>query len=192
MFARATSGDKYNNQKFSPCSMRSISSVLNTKARGNKGCFTEPQDSICGNEVVELGEECDCGWEEDCKEPCCFPMRSSPPRNEPPCTLRPNVICRYVTVNHFYFEIFILQIISILCFWNIQTFIFSPSQGPCCTKNCQLSVGSKCRDDNGCRSSSFCEYPFLWFRAVIDSVVHPLRCIAKSRGWLSCLIRDHD
>ncbi|KAG1679187.1 Disintegrin and metalloproteinase domain-containing protein 10 [Nymphon striatum] len=94
MFARATSGDKYNNQKFSPCSMRSISSVLSTKARGNKGCFTEPQDSICGNEVVEKGEECDCGWEEDCKEPCCFPMRSNPPRNEPPCTLRPNVICR--------------------------------------------------------------------------------------------------
>ena len=40
MFARATSGDKYNNKKFSPCSLRSIHEVLTAKARGPKGCFT--------------------------------------------------------------------------------------------------------------------------------------------------------
>lgn len=113
MFARATSGDKRNNNKFSPCSLRSINAVLNTKAKSLKGCFqgkmlvcfdvifnigvmniSEPQDSICGNEVVEVGEECDCGWEEDCQEPCCYPMRNNPPADEPPCRLRPNVICR--------------------------------------------------------------------------------------------------
>ncbi len=55
---------------------------------------TEPQESICGNEVVEPGEECDCGWAEDCTESCCFPMQSNPPKNEIPCRLRPNVICR--------------------------------------------------------------------------------------------------
>ncbi|RWS31857.1 hypothetical protein B4U80_09883, partial [Leptotrombidium deliense] len=93
MFARATSGDKLNNNKFSPCSLKSINAVLNTKARSLKGCFQEPQDSICGNEVVEAGEECDCGWEEDCTEPCCFPMRSNPPLDEIPCRLRPNVVC---------------------------------------------------------------------------------------------------
>ncbi|KAH7636469.1 hypothetical protein HUG17_10439 [Dermatophagoides farinae] len=120
MFARATSGDKRNNNKFSPCSLRSINAVLNTKAKSLKGCFQEPQDAICGNEVVEDGEECDCGWEEDCKEPCCFPMRANSPPDEPPCRLRPNVIC-------------------------------SPSQGPCCTQDCKLKVGNKCRDDNGCR-----------------------------------------
>ncbi|XP_017493589.1 PREDICTED: disintegrin and metalloproteinase domain-containing protein 10-like, partial [Rhagoletis zephyria] len=125
MFARATSGDKRNNNKFSPCSLRSINAVLNTKAKSLKGCFQEPQDAICGNEVVEEGEECDCGWEEDCKEPCCFPMRANPPPDEPPCKLRPNVIC-------------------------------SPSQGPCCTQDCKLKVGNKCRDDNGCRTASYC------------------------------------
>ncbi|KAJ6222620.1 hypothetical protein RDWZM_001165 [Blomia tropicalis] len=125
MFARATSGDKRNNNKFSPCSLRSINAVLNTKAKSLKGCFQEPQDAICGNEVVEEGEECDCGWEEDCKEPCCFPMRANPPADEPPCRLRPNVIC-------------------------------SPSQGPCCTQDCKLKVGNKCRDDNGCRTASYC------------------------------------
>ncbi|XP_054721381.1 disintegrin and metalloproteinase domain-containing protein 10-like [Uloborus diversus] len=93
MFARATSGDKKNNNKFSPCSLRSINAVLNTKARSVKGCFTELQDSICGNGVVEKSEQCDCGWEEDCEESCCFPMRTNPPRDEPPCKLRPNVIC---------------------------------------------------------------------------------------------------
>lgn len=40
MFARATSGDKKNNNKFSPCSLRAIEPVLNSKARSGKGCFT--------------------------------------------------------------------------------------------------------------------------------------------------------
>lgn len=40
MFARATSGDKRNNNKFSPCSLKAIEPVLNSKARSNKGCFT--------------------------------------------------------------------------------------------------------------------------------------------------------
>lgn len=40
MFARATSGDKRNNNKFSPCSLKAIEPVLNSKARSVKGCFT--------------------------------------------------------------------------------------------------------------------------------------------------------
>lgn len=38
--------------------------------------------------------------------------------------------------------------------------ICSPSQGPCCTQDCKLKVGNKCRDDNGCRTASYCKYPF--------------------------------
>lgn len=109
MFARATSGDKKNNNKFSPCSLKSIEPVLNAKARSAKGCFTgkytmkyiyvsnqnnnyyilERQLAICGNGVVEHGEECDCGWEEDCKDMCCYPMSRHPSINEKPCTLTP-------------------------------------------------------------------------------------------------------
>ncbi|XP_018561635.1 disintegrin and metalloproteinase domain-containing protein 10 [Anoplophora glabripennis] len=125
MFARATSGDKRNNNRFSPCSLRSINPVLNFKARSPKGCFTEPKTAICGNGVVEEGEECDCGWEEDCRDQCCFPMRRYAPIDEPPCHLTPRSIC-------------------------------SPSQGPCCTADCQVKFGDKCRDDNGCRDESFC------------------------------------
>lgn len=33
----------------------------------------------------------------------------------------------------------------------------SPSQGPCCTAECSLKYGDKCRDDNGCRDPSYCD-----------------------------------
>ncbi|KAH9528575.1 hypothetical protein DERF_002508 [Dermatophagoides farinae] len=46
MFARATSGDKRNNNKFSPCSLRSINAVLNTKAKSLKGCFQASSSSF--------------------------------------------------------------------------------------------------------------------------------------------------
>jgi len=53
----------------------------------------EPQSAICGNGVVEVGEECDCGWEEDCRDECCFPQRRYPPPEEPPCRLTPQRVC---------------------------------------------------------------------------------------------------
>lgn len=27
---------------------------------------------LCGNQIVEEGEECDCGYGEDCKDACCY------------------------------------------------------------------------------------------------------------------------
>lgn len=53
----------------------------------------EPQQAICGNGVVDPGEECDCGWEEDCKDSCCFPMSLHPVADEKPCTLTPRAHC---------------------------------------------------------------------------------------------------
>ncbi|XP_076221572.1 disintegrin and metalloproteinase domain-containing protein 10 [Nomia melanderi] len=93
MFARATSGDKRNNNRFSPCSLVSINPVLNAKARSTKGCFAEPQTAICGNGVVEDGEECDCGWEEDCNDPCCHPQRLHHAPHEIPCRLADGALC---------------------------------------------------------------------------------------------------
>ncbi|XP_032688531.1 disintegrin and metalloproteinase domain-containing protein 10, partial [Odontomachus brunneus] len=93
MFARATSGDKRNNNRFSPCSLNAINPVLNSKARSPKGCFTDPKVSLCGNGVVEEGEECDCGWEEDCKDTCCFPQRRYQLAGETPCKLTPGSVC---------------------------------------------------------------------------------------------------
>ena len=53
----------------------------------------EPEIAICGNGVVEDGEECDCGWEEDCLEDCCWPQRTKYSSNQLPCTLRPTKQC---------------------------------------------------------------------------------------------------
>ena len=60
---------------------------------GPKGCFQEPKMALCGNGVVEEGEECDCGWEDDCSEDCCWPQRTEYPSTEKPCTLKPKRDC---------------------------------------------------------------------------------------------------
>lgn len=45
-------------QKFSPCSLRSIRKVLQAKSGR---CFSEPEESFCGNLRVEGDEQCDAG-----------------------------------------------------------------------------------------------------------------------------------
>jgi disintegrin and metalloproteinase domain-containing protein 10 len=60
---------------------------LNEKLKYQNNSFVEPQPAICGNGVVEEGEECDCGWEEDCKDNCCYPMSSA--QSALACTLKP-------------------------------------------------------------------------------------------------------
>uniref|UniRef100_A0A8C6PVL4 Disintegrin and metalloproteinase domain-containing protein 10 n=1 Tax=Nothobranchius furzeri TaxID=105023 RepID=A0A8C6PVL4_NOTFU len=87
MYARATSGDKLNNNKFSVCSIRNISQVLEKK-RGN--CFVESGQPICGNGLVEPGEECDCGYSDQCKDDCCYDANQ--PDNKK-CKLKPNKVC---------------------------------------------------------------------------------------------------
>jgi len=56
MFASATSGDRYNNNKFSDCSKANVSAVLDAIAEGRKpNCFTESNGAFCGNKIVEEG-----------------------------------------------------------------------------------------------------------------------------------------
>ncbi|XP_062417754.1 disintegrin and metalloproteinase domain-containing protein 10 isoform X2 [Pungitius pungitius] len=87
MYARATSGDKLNNNKFSICSIRNISAVL-TKKRND--CFVESGQPICGNGLVEEGEECDCGYSDQCKDPCCYNANEGEGKK---CKLQPGKIC---------------------------------------------------------------------------------------------------
>ncbi|XP_054626193.1 disintegrin and metalloproteinase domain-containing protein 10 [Dunckerocampus dactyliophorus] len=87
MYARATSGDKLNNNKFSSCSIHNMSAVL---ARRKDSCFVESGQPICGNGLVEDGEECDCGYSDECEESCCYNA------NEPVdkrCKLLPGKVC---------------------------------------------------------------------------------------------------
>ncbi|XP_068597985.1 disintegrin and metalloproteinase domain-containing protein 10 [Brachionichthys hirsutus] len=87
MYARATSGDKLNNNKFSICSIRNISAVLNKK-RGD--CFVESGQPICGNGLVEDGEQCDCGYNDQCTDVCCYSANEDEGKK---CKLRPGKIC---------------------------------------------------------------------------------------------------
>lgn len=48
--------------------------------------------AICGNQVVEEGEECDCGFKEDCtEENCCYPADAEEGKR---CSLKPSTQCR--------------------------------------------------------------------------------------------------
>ncbi|XP_022056523.1 disintegrin and metalloproteinase domain-containing protein 10 [Acanthochromis polyacanthus] len=120
MYARATSGDKQNNNKFSICSIRNISAVL-TKKRDD--CFVESGQPICGNGLVEAGEECDCGYSDQCTDPCCYSANEAEGKK---CKLQPGKIC-------------------------------SPSQGPCCTKECTFKgPDDKCRLESECAQEGRC------------------------------------
>ncbi|XP_018409167.1 PREDICTED: disintegrin and metalloproteinase domain-containing protein 9-like [Nanorana parkeri] len=60
---------------FSTCSANDFGSLIQ---RGGGDCLRNPPDPdqvlsipVCGNNLVEKGEECDCGSPQDCKNPCC-------------------------------------------------------------------------------------------------------------------------
>lgn len=135
MFASATSGDRPNNSKFSQCSVRNISAVLDAIREHKKNnCFTASNGSFCGNKIVEEGEECDCGYDnEECSEHCCYPRIVSEfdkfqNSSAEACRRKPNTEC-------------------------------SPSQGPCCEQGCRfVSSGTQkvCKLDSNCSYQSTC------------------------------------
>ncbi|XP_065358478.1 disintegrin and metalloproteinase domain-containing protein 10 isoform X2 [Calliphora vicina] len=136
MFASATSGDRPNNSKFSSCSIRNISNVLDVLVGNMKrDCFKVSEGAFCGNKIVEQGEECDCGFNEDeCKDKCCYPRLISEydlslNSSAKGCTRRAKTQC-------------------------------SPSQGPCClSSSCTFvptNYHQKCKEETECSWSSTC------------------------------------
>lgn len=136
MFASATSGDRPNNSKFSTCSIRNISNVLDAIEENKKrNCFTASEGAFCGNKIVEIGEECDCGFnDEECQDKCCYPrlisdLDHSNNSTAKGCTRRARTQC-------------------------------SPSQGPCCLSDkCSFVPAhhhQKCKEETECSWSSTC------------------------------------
>lgn len=135
MFASATSGERPNNSKFSNCSKGNISSVLDAIEEGKKkNCFTEWKGAFCGNKIVEEGEECDCGYDnEECDEKCCYPrvVSESDKLINPEaqgCKRRPRIQC-------------------------------SPSEGQCCSRSCTFVPAiskEQCKEDTECSGKSYC------------------------------------
>eukprot|EP00092_Neocalanus_flemingeri_P013994 GFUD01015096.1.p1 GENE.GFUD01015096.1~~GFUD01015096.1.p1 ORF type:complete len:391 (-),score=85.89 GFUD01015096.1:380-1552(-) len=72
-------------EEFSNCSARTMQDKLNTVMGDTKlNCLLTDDESplevsLCGNGVLEPGEECDCGdTQETCSDPCCYPAHISP------------------------------------------------------------------------------------------------------------------
>ncbi|XP_077484519.1 disintegrin and metalloproteinase domain-containing protein 10-like [Amblyomma americanum] len=129
MFPSAAPAKKPNNDKFSPCSLESIRSVLVPMIAGDsprENCFLADSGPICGNGVVEEGEECDCGiHDSDCTEQCCHARHNA--AGAPACTLRVGADC-------------------------------SPSAGQCCDEQCGFKNSSTaCGEETECRGRSFCD-----------------------------------
>lgn len=137
MFASATSGDRPNNSKFSTCSVGNISNVLDAIEDNKKrNCFSASAGAFCGNKIVEAGEECDCGYDEnECKDKCCYP------RVVEDADLRLNTTAKGCHRRQ-----------------NTQC---SPSQGPCCNSDtCRFIPAwshELCRTESECSRSSKCD-----------------------------------
>lgn len=134
MFAKATSGDKRNNRLFSPCSRTSMNNVMDVKGRctDRKCCFVAAAEAICGNMVVEEGEQCDCGYDDDesCRQDhCCVGRPSSTKTGSNSangCKLRPGKTC-------------------------------SPSKGLCCSDGCTpQNTTFLCQNETDCANATYC------------------------------------
>lgn len=90
MYRRATTGTDRNNRNFSECSRDQMGPIVHALVSNpNKFCFKQYTGSLCGNGIVEEGEQCDCGYGTDCKETCCYD--ASHEANK--CKLKPGVQC---------------------------------------------------------------------------------------------------
>ena len=133
MYSSATSGERSNNNKFSLCSIRNISSVLHSilSADSKDNCFEVDNGPFCGNKIVEEGEECDCGYNaQECTEQCCVPRELSADIDyggSRSCQRARGKEC-------------------------------SPSEGPCCSNNCTFAGKEKmCRQETECSHSQSCD-----------------------------------
>ncbi|XP_064456183.1 disintegrin and metalloproteinase domain-containing protein 10-like isoform X2 [Ornithodoros turicata] len=95
MYPRATPGTEENNCKFSPCSVRLMAGVIHAVLHeefGKENCFLESEGPLCGNNIREGEEECDCGFTGDeCTDPCCYAQVNKDKKAG--CKLRPNAMC---------------------------------------------------------------------------------------------------
>lgn len=132
MYSSATSGERSNNNKFSQCSLKNISQVVQSFLSDNKdNCFEVDNGPFCGNKIVEDGEECDCGYNaQECTEQCCVP--------------------RELSLDVDYGGSRSCQ--------RIRGKECSPSEGPCCSDECTFAGREKqCRQETECSHIQTCD-----------------------------------
>ena len=127
MYPYTSAADKPNNVLFSPCSINYIFPVIIFKAT----CFVETIGAVCGNAVVEEGEECDCGTRDTCAhiDTCCTP--GDVLDADLPCTFR-----------------------------RSHGSQCSPRTSRCCSNDCQVmsaTSGVVCKLASECTAASHCD-----------------------------------
>ena len=124
----ATTGAMPNNYRFSLCSLRLMYPVIVHKG----SCLQRHRANQCGNEVVEKGEECDCGNSDVCSynNPCCTPSDAPRKSGDSPCTVP-----------------------------RSQGKTCSPLSGPCCSWDCQVvrDPAAVCNEATECHGRSLCD-----------------------------------
>uniref|UniRef100_A0A8C5EHA3 ADAM10 endopeptidase n=1 Tax=Gouania willdenowi TaxID=441366 RepID=A0A8C5EHA3_GOUWI len=85
MFPQATDEVRENSDKLSPCSIKHISRILKQK---KDDCFMVSDQPICGNQIVEEGEECDVGHNDT--DLCCYSAKEAVGVQ---CRLKPGQVC---------------------------------------------------------------------------------------------------
>ncbi|KAL5020084.1 hypothetical protein ScPMuIL_002976 [Solemya velum] len=130
MFAGALMEDKAHKSHFSSCSKDNISRVLDAVFQARflkKNCFTISDQAFCGNALVEDGEECDCGYSNECTDQCCNAKETGH-----------SLECKRVERNG----------VKVPC---------SPTEGPCCFSNCTLRNDEfTCREADECIDEAKC------------------------------------
>ncbi|XP_033733808.1 disintegrin and metalloproteinase domain-containing protein 10-like [Pecten maximus] len=129
MFPYAADGSKPNNNMFSSCSLSQIYPVIVNKGE----CLRREIGSVCGNGIVEVGEECDCGSSRLCEfydDMCCVPSDVTHEVDRP-CNFRRQQ--------------------GKVCSWTLS---------PCCSKNCTYIPATdnhECAEATRCKQESVCD-----------------------------------
>lgn len=136
--------------------------------------------AFCGNKIVEDGEECDCGYDDDeCEEKCCYPrVVSEQDKALNPaaqgCKRRPSKsFCSSKSLSRtqligsetLCLLVFFFIDACFFCFCSFVHFLLvigtqcSPSQGQCCDRSCSFvpaSANQQCKEDGECNGKAFC------------------------------------
>ncbi|KAJ0171472.1 hypothetical protein K1T71_013022 [Dendrolimus kikuchii] len=167
MGSQSSTSESSNTFEFSLCSKRLIAATLS----GMSYCLSEEDRPYCGNGIVEEGEACDCGLPSRCihKDPCCTPRAGGALVFEEGTLHKEGCSVAPTAVCH-------------------------PSQGLCCTANCQYadltSNGINCKTlDQECTCNdniTKCRCG-LGGRCMADGSCHAAECALLGLKECQCL-----
>ncbi|KAL1436964.1 hypothetical protein MTO96_048985 [Rhipicephalus appendiculatus] len=154
MYESATRGTAPNNDRFSPCSIRNITAILLPVIEGKsnrENCLQRHKGPICGNQIVEGEEECDCGRDEkECSDKCCHPRHSKD--STLACRLKESAACRRVPCGRTLSTLLVPLTSHCRCTGENATCPQAPVKAnlTACNKNTQVCIAGEC-------SGSICE-----------------------------------